>query len=137
MFLCVLSPSHTAAMFWLLAHTLLHSHQGWLGFSFHSSLKEPAQPLDVNLDQRLKRVGLFWADVGLPTHLHVEGHSPTNSPSRHHGGSHCQPAVMPASRRHTSSFPLVTTLVNISAPLSSVCTFSICICLEFSTSRIQ
>ena len=108
-----------------LSHTLTNGshHQqevGWLGFSPCSLHQETLTTVGCRTNQRFICVGLVWGDVGLPTHLHVEGLSPTNSHSRHHGGSHCLPAAMPASRRHTSSFFLVTTLVNISAPLSSV-----------------
>ena len=60
--------------------------------------------------------------------------SPTKLPSRHHGGSHCLLAAMPASWQQTLSFSFVTTLVNISAPLSLVWTFLSCICLEFNAS---
>ena len=111
--LCVLSLTLTNGS---------HHQQGveWLRFSPCSLHQETLTTVGCRTDQRFICVGLVWADVGLPTHLHVEGLSPTNSPSRHHGGSHCLPAAMPASRRHTSSFFLVTTLVNISAPLLSV-----------------
>jgi hypothetical protein len=115
---------------------LSHSHQSGYGFLLYASQGgtsvvgyEPRSTVDM--------CWTTWADVGLPTHLHVEGNGPTNSPSQHHGGSRCLSAVMPTSRRHTLSFALVTTLVNISAPLSSVCIFSSCNCFELSTFRIQ
>jgi hypothetical protein len=78
----VCSHPLTAAAMFLACSCLSLPHTQppkWLGFSPYISQGgtsavgcEPRSTVDTRWTS--------WADIGLPTHLHVEGHGPTNSP---------------------------------------------------------
>lgn len=74
---CSLSPTLTNGS---------HHQQGveWLRFSPCSLHQETLTTVGCRTNQWFMCVGLVWADVGLPTHLHVEGLSPTKPTEEFH-----------------------------------------------------